>query len=121
MADAPNGTVTYIFPAWGLVPPAKHKAHGVHVHVQFDETSGAAPDIAHNLELPFGPALQAPEWVFPVVVVNPIAAGPLAPQHVLSIRDGNTISIQRAGTGPGTAVTYDVWIMRPIVKGGWFD
>jgi hypothetical protein len=121
MADSPNGVVTYIFPAWGLVPQVKHKFHGIHAHVQFDDSSGPAPDIVHNLELMYGAPAQPPEWVYPLVIVNPIQAGPAAPQHVLGIKNGNTISIQRAASGPGTAVTYDVWVLRPVLKGGWFD
>jgi hypothetical protein len=118
MAD---GKVIYVYPAWGLVPPVKHKAHGIHVTVVFEDGSGAAPDIVHNLDLPFAGELQPPEWVYPWVLVNVVAGGPQAPQHILTVKDGNTVSVQRAASGPGTAVTYDVWVLRPVLKSGWFD
>lgn len=121
MADA--GTTVYIYPTWGLTPLPKHKFHAVHATVTFAEDSAAAPDIVHNLDLPWAaaPAMQPPDLVWPIVIVNPISAGPAAPSHVLTVKDGNTISIQRSANGPGMAVTYDVWIFRPNLKTGWFE
>jgi hypothetical protein len=113
-----EGSVTYIYPTWGLIPQLKHKAHAVHAQVKFDEDSTLPVDIVHNFELPFGGTLQPPEWILPLVVVNPSAGGANAPLHLLSIKDGNTISIGRVAGGVGSAVTYDVWIFRP--KGDGF-
>ena len=112
-----EGSVTYIYPSWGLIPPLRHKSHVVHAQVTFLDDSGAAPDIAHNFDLPYGGTLQPPDWIIPLVVVNPTSAGPNAPVHVLAIKDGNTISVQRSSAGVGKAVTYDVWIFRPKGEG----
>jgi hypothetical protein len=119
-----EAVVTYIYPTWGLIPTLDQMAkkfHAVHVRIAFADDSTLPVDVVHNLQLPYGVPLQPPEFVEPLVVVNPIAAGPAAPQHVLTIKDGNTISIGRAATGPGS-VTYDVWIFRPRLEGhGWFE
>ncbi len=120
-----EGSVTYIYPTWGLIPTPEQMAkkyHEVHVRVAFADESTAAVDIVHNLNLPWGPPLQEPEWIEPWVIVNPIAAGPLAQQYVLKVKDGNTLSISRAAMGPTTAITYDIWIFRPHLEGKrWFE
>lgn len=113
-------SVTYIYPTWGLVPQAEHKWHSVHVLVKFDEESTTPLEIKHNLNLPYGAPLQPPEWVPPVVVVNQVEGGAAAPAHRLVFIDGNTLTIGRAASGPGTAVTYDVWIFKPKLDASWW-
>lgn len=115
MAD---GTVTYLFPAWGLTPEKGHRSKSVHVRVTFTDDSPGPVTVVHNLDLPYGAPLQPNEWIEPIVIVNPIAAGPAAPQHVLSFVNGDSLSISRATGGLGTAVTYDIWILRH--KEGWW-
>jgi hypothetical protein len=116
-----EGIVTYIYPAWGLVPSLEQakKRGAVHARIAFPDEATLPVDIVHNLQLPYGVPLQPPEWLEPMVLVNALTPGP---PHVLAIKDGNTISIGRAAGGPGTAVTYDVWVFRPHLDGhGWFD
>ena len=117
MADA---SVTYVYPAWGLIPLVGHKYHAVHARVAFLDDSGGI-DILHNLALAWGAPLQEPEWVAPVVIVNATIGGPKAPLPTVAVKDGNTVSIGRVASGPETAVTYDVWIFRPKSDGGWFS
>jgi hypothetical protein len=60
-----NSTVTYISPAWGLIPTQEQMArtfHAVHVQVKFEEDSGNAA-VLHNLNLPYGAPLQEPQWL----------------------------------------------------------
>lgn len=118
----PEPSVTYIWPAWGMVPQVKHGKHAVHATVKFDEDSTLGADVVHNFNLPYGGELQPPEWIYPIVLVNPVAGGINAPYYVLGIKDGNTISLGRVAGGPGTNVTFDVWIFRPRGDGlfaGW--
>jgi hypothetical protein len=117
MAEA---SVTYVYPAWGLIPLVGHKYHAVHARVAFLDDSGGI-DILHNLALPWGAPLQEPEWVAPVVIVNALTGSPKASVHTLTLKDGNTVSIGRVATGPETAVTYDVWIFRPKTDSSWFS
>jgi hypothetical protein len=117
MAEA---SVTYVYPAWGLIPLVGHKYHAVHARVVFLDDSGGI-DILHNLALPWGAPLQEPEWVAPLVIVNAVTGGKAASMHTLTVKDGNTVSIGRVATGPETAVTYDVWIFRPKSDSSWFS
>jgi hypothetical protein len=117
MAD---GSVTYLSPAWGLIPAPGHKFHGVHAWVAFLEDSGNL-EVRHNLALPFGAPLQEPEWILPLVIVNAMKGGPAAPLPTVTVKDGNTIEIGRVASGVGTAVTYDVWIFRPKSDSSWFS
>jgi hypothetical protein len=112
-------TVTYFSPAWGLVPPKGKKFSAVHVQVKFEDDSTLPVEIAHNMGLPYGAPLQEPEWIVPTVIVNPIAGGANAPLHVLGIKDGDTLTLGRVAGGPGTAVTYDVWIYHQKVASFW--
>jgi hypothetical protein len=116
-----EGNLTYIYPTWGLIPTIEQmkKQNSLHVRVVFPEEATLPVDIVHNLALPYGAPLQPPEFIEPWVIVNPLTGGPA---YVLAIRDGNTLSIARAAGGPGSAVTYDVWIFRPRLEGkSWFD
>jgi hypothetical protein len=115
-----EGSVTYLSPAWGLVPAPGHKFHGVHVWVKFLDDSGNL-EVQHNLALPYGAPLPEPEWIVPVVIVNPFTGGPSASVHTVKVKDGNTLEIGRLATGAGTAVTYDVWIFRPKSDSSWFS
>ena len=115
-----EGAITYIHPAWGLVPLEHHKSHAVHVQVKFDEDSTLPVAVVHNLNLPYGAPLQPPEWHMPLVIVNPISGGPNAPLHTVAIMDGNSLDIGRVAGGPGTAVAYDVWILRHKPDSAWF-
>lgn len=119
----PDATLTYVYPAWGLVPTKEqtHKSRCVHAVVVFTDDSPGPVDIVHNLQLPYGPPLQPPEWVPPFVLVNPMSGGPAAPQYVLNVKDGNTITINRTAIGPGTALTLSVWIIGPKADSifGW--
>lgn len=117
MAD---GSVTYVYPAWGLVPAPAHKHHGVHARVAFLDDSGNL-EVVHNLELPWAAPLPEPEWVSPLVIVNATIGGPKAPLPTVTVKDGNTVEIGRTATGAGTAVTYDVWIFRPKSDSSWFS
>jgi hypothetical protein len=117
-----NGTVTYISPAWGLIPTQDEMArkfHAVHVQVKFDEDSPSI-EVVHNLNLPYGGPLQEPQWIVPVVVVNAISGGIGAPRHTIRVKDGNVLEIGRVATGPGTALTLDVWIYRQQADSFWF-
>ena len=119
-----EGSVTYIYPAWGLIPTPDmmaRKFHAVHARVTFLDDSTLPVEIQHNLALPWGAPLQEPEWVAPLVIVNPVTGGAAASVHTLTVKDGNTVSIGRVVGGPGSAVTYDVWIFRPKPDGGWFS
>jgi hypothetical protein len=119
----PEASVTYIFPSWGLIPTKEMMAKkyaGVHVQVAFAEDSTLPVEIVHNLGLPYGAPLQPPEWVPPFVVVNPISGGANAPLHTVTVLNGDTCSIGRVAGGPGSAVTFDVWILRPAGKSGAF-
>jgi LysM repeat protein len=115
-----EGSVTYVYPAWGLIPLVGHKFHGVHARVAFSDDSGNL-EVVHNLAFPWGAPLQEPEWVAPLVVVNPLTASPKASVHTVKVKDGNTLEIGRAASGPDTAVTYDVWIFRPKTDSSWFS
>ena len=115
-----EGSVTYVYPAWGLVPAPAHKFHAVHARVAFLDDSGNL-EVQHNLARPWGAPLQEPEWVSPVVIVNAVTGGPAAPLHTVKVKDGNTLEIGRVATGAGTAVTYDVWIFRPKSDSSWFS
>ena len=117
MAD---GSVTYVYPAWGLIPALGHKFHAVHVRVQFADDSGNL-EVVHNLALSWGAPLQEPTWIYPVVIVNAVTGGAAAPVHTVTVKDGNTVEIGRVATGAGTAVTYDVWIFRPKTDSSWFS
>ena len=117
MAD---GSVTYVYPAWGLIPAKGHKYHAVHVRVAFLDDSGNL-EVVHNLNLPYGAPLQEPEWISPLVIVNALTGGAAAPLHTVTVKDGNTLEIGRTASGPGTAVTYDVWIFRPKTDSSWFS
>ena len=116
------GTVTYISPAWGLIPTKEQmgKFHAIHVQVKFDEDSLNLP-VLHNLNLPYGAPLQEPQWIAPLVIVNAIAGGKAAPVHTVKVIDGNTVEIGRLNSGVGTAVTYDVWIYRQQADSSWFS
>jgi hypothetical protein len=116
-----EGSVTYIYPAWGLVPALKHRFHAVHARVAFLDDSTLPIEVQHNLALPWGAPLPEPEWIAPLVIVNPSVGGPAASVHTLTVKDGNTVSIGRTATGAGTAVTYDVWIFRPKSDSSWFS
>ena len=116
------GTVTYISPAWGLIPTKEQMAkyHAIHVLLKFDEDSVNLP-VLHNLNLPYGAPLQEPQWIAPLVIVNAIAGGKAAPVHTVKVIDGNTVEIGRLNSGVGTAVTYDVWIYRQQADSSWFS
>jgi hypothetical protein len=113
-------TVTYQFPAWGLIPTPEHKFHAVHVIIKFDEDSGNA-EIVHNLNLPYGAPLQETAWIAPLVIANAISGGKAAPRHTVTVKDGNTIEIGRVNGGPETALTLDVWIYRQQADSSWFS
>ena len=116
-----EGTVTYIYPTWGLSPQKGHKFHSVHALVKFDDDSTLPMEIKHNLDLPYGAPLQPPEWIPPILVVNQIAGGAVAPPHRLTVIDGNTVTIGRPVSGgpAGSNVTYDVWIFKPKLDSSW--
>ena len=119
----PDAILTYIYPAWGLIPTKEMaaKSRAVHVQVAFAEDSPSPVTIVHNLQLAYGAPLQPPQWVPPLVVVNPIAAGVVPVPHVLTLLDGNTLQLSRSGAGgPGSAVTYDVWIFGHPRSEGFF-
>jgi hypothetical protein len=113
-------TLTYQYPAWGLMPPLKHRSKAVHAVVHFDDDSAGAVEVIHNFTLPFGAPIPQPEWLHPMVVVNATAGGPNAPIPLVTEKDGNSIVLGRAASGPGTAVTYDVWMFSHKLT-GWFD
>ena len=115
-----EGSVTYVYPAWGLVPAPKHKFHAVHARVAFLDDSGNL-EVQHNLALPWAAPLPEPEWVSPVVIVNAVTGGSKASVHTVTVKDGNTLEIGRTATGAGTAATYDVWIFRPKTDSSWFS
>jgi hypothetical protein len=117
-----NGTVTYISPTWGLIPTPEQmtKFHAIHVQVKFEEDSGNLA-VLHNLNLPYGAPLQEPQWIAPLVIVNAISGGKEAPVHTVKVIDGNTVEIGRVNGGPGTDVTYDVWIYRQQADSSWFS
>ena len=118
-----NGTVTYISPAWGLIPTQEQMAkqfHAVHVQAKFDEDSGNL-EVLHNLNLPYGAPLQEPQWIAPLVIVNAISGGKAAALHTVKVKDGNTLEIGRVTSGPGTDVTYDIWIYRQQADSSWFS
>src|ERR1039458_8758642 len=115
-----EGSVTYVYPAWGLVPAPAHKFHAVHARVAFLDDSGNL-EVQHNLALPWGAPLQEPAWVAPLVIVNAVSGGAAASMHTLTVKDGNTVSIGRVASGVGTAVTFDVWIFRPKSDSSWFS
>ena len=118
-----EGSVTYIFPAWGLIPTPEmmaKKFHAVHARVAFLDDSGNL-EVQHNLALPWGAPLQEPAWVAPLVIVNAVSGGAAASMHTLTVKDGNTVSIGRVASGVGTAVTFDVWIFRPKSDSSWFS
>ena len=116
-----EGSVTYLSPAWGLAPNPANKFHAVHCRVGFSDESTLPVEVKHNLALPYGAPLQEPEWITPLVLVNPLTGGPSASAHTLKVIDGNTVAIGRAASGAGTFVTYDVWIFRPTSEGSWFS
>ena len=62
-----------------------------------------------------------PQWIVPVVVVNAISGGVVAPRHTIRVKDGNVLEIGRVATGPGTALTLDVWIYRQQADSSWFS
>jgi|ERR1017187_5419054 hypothetical protein len=113
-------TITYQFPAWGLIPTPEHKFHAVHVQIKFDEDSGNA-EVVHNLNLPYGAPLQEPQWIAPLVICNALSGGKAAPLHTVTVKDGNTIEIGRVNGGPETALTLDVWIYRQQADSSWFS
>ena len=117
-----NATVTYQFPAWGLIPTQDQMAkfHAVHVVVKFEEDSGSIA-VVHNLNLPYGAPLQEPTWIPPLVIVNPISGGKAAPLHTVTVKDGNSIEIGRLNGGPETALALDVWIYRQQADSSWFS
>jgi hypothetical protein len=115
-----EGSVTYLSPAWGLIPAPSHKSHGVHCRVTFLDDSTLPVEVTHNLNLPWGAPLPEPEWVSPLVIVNALTGGQVASVHTLTVKDGNTVSIGRVSTGAGSAVIYDVWLFRPKVDSSWW-
>jgi hypothetical protein len=105
-------TVTYLYPNGGKAPTqaqmaSKHSA--VHATVAFAGEDGPV-DIVHNFQFD----LEKPpdELQLPLVIVNAVSGGPHAPIHALAVKDGNTLTIGKLGTGPGSEVTYDIWIFR---------
>jgi hypothetical protein len=94
--------------------------HAVHVVVKFEEDSGNL-EVLHNLNLPWGAPLQEPQWISPLVIVNAAAGGKAAPVHTVKVKDGNSIEIGRVASGPGTDVTYDIWIYRQQADSSWFS
>ncbi len=115
-------SLTYIHPAWGLVPTKDQagKFHSVHVRVVFADDEAGPVTITHNLELPWGPPKQEPEWIAPLVLVNLVSGGPAAPLHTITPLDGNSLSFGRVASGPGTNAVYDVWIFRGH-KAAWYE
>lgn len=113
-------TVTYIYPNGGKAPTqaqmsVKHAA--VHATVAFAGEDGPV-DVVHNMQLD---TEKPPEdFEIPLVIVNPIAGGPNAPVHSVVVKDGNTLTFGKLGTGPGTECTYDVWIFRHFKTSSFF-
>jgi len=116
----PEPTVTYLSPAWGLVPPKEHASHGVHVRVKFDDDSGPV-DVVHNFGLAYGSPVPENDWAYPLVVVTDLAGGPAAPRCTVVPKDGNTLTLARVAAGPGTSLYIDLWIYRHKPSGGWFS
>ncbi len=117
-----NPAVTYLSPAWGLVPTKEHSGRydAVHVVVTFGDADTGPVTIHHNLELPFGAPLAEPDWMTPLILVNLLSGGPAAPLHTVNPIDGNSISFGRVASGPGTAAVYDVRLYRGH-KPSWFE
>lgn len=115
-------TVSYLSPAWGLVPTQDQagRSHSVHVRVTFADEDAGPVTISHNLDLPYGAPLAENKWTAPVVVVNLVSGGSAAPLHTITPIDGNSLSFGRVLMGPGTGAVYDVWIFRGH-KANWFE
>lgn len=112
MTPSPNPV--YMYPVWGLPPDRKNGEFAVHCTVEFKDDDAKPVDVLHHFELPWGEKFPPPEWVEPVMVINPLSGGTAAPRHTVKVLDGNTIQIGRCATGPGTALLLDVWMFRPF-------
>lgn len=105
-------TVTYLYPNGGKAPTQAQmdrKYAAVHAIVSLAAEDGPV-DVVHNLQLD----LEAPpeNLQIPLVIVNPISGGPQAGPHSATVKDGNTLTLGKLGTGPGSDAVYDVWIYR---------
>jgi len=112
-------TVKWAYPNGPKAPTqaqmsAKHSSCHLEVHFTDDDTP---VDIVHNLQLDLEKPPEALE--VPIVVVNPILGGEHASLYKLTTKDGNTLTMEKIGNGPGTNVAYDVWITRHMVP-SWF-
>jgi hypothetical protein len=116
--------LTYLYPNGAKAPTQaqmERKYSSVHVIVDFAAdpalpTPPVAPvDVVHNFQ--FDLELPPENLQVPIVIVNPIGGGPGSPPHSIAVKDGNTITIGKLGTG---GVTLDVWIFRHPVHTGIF-
>jgi len=111
--------VTYIFPNGPKAPTQaqmEKKFHAVHVQVSLADAD-LPVDVVHNFQFVMEPPDAKPENAvffpeYPLVIVNPISGGATPPLWSIAYKDGNTLTVGKLATGPGTSLVLDIWIYR---------
>lgn len=114
-------SITYLYPNGAKAPTQammERKYAAVHATVAFAAEDVAPVDIVHNFQ--FDTDKPPEDLQLPLVLVNPVSGGANAPIHSVAVKDGNTVSIGKLGTGAGSDVVYDVWVYRHVKPSGFF-